>query len=414
LRTALANGRCFWNTLGLGLRLNQHKHGPTPGRFFAGLSAIESVAHMRHDPVSAESDLHCHARTVAALLDRECADWRERTLRSEKIFALQIPEVWSALHWLMEHSAPRSARPRPGRRAAKAGNSDASHVLICTIEPVLPQVIGAALQALSFRPLRNCRHVVRVADGHLPLYRGIIQWLREFGVPHTAAAAQSRNRYLNKWVALEAHCGGAPAAAVIDWDILNVGADGFPHPNGRTVSARKNPADSYAECAARLRDLAPQCWDGLRLPCAINSGFVLAAPAVLAQLARRTISLVDEMTRRGLGEPPWHAEQLAASIAAGECGLTPLGDEWNVTPQSPVDDAAVRLWHYNDATETTRAIKRNLDHPEFVFEALLALEPNWPTAARRFRELYEQVIDRVPRLRRPARPAFRRPLAAQP
>ena len=411
LRTAVENGCSFWKTLGLGLRLHEHKHGATIPRFSAALSAIESAARAGNGNISVDDKLESYARSVATLLDHEYRDWRERTRRSEKLFPLQIPEVWSALHWLMENVASRRARPRSGRRVANAENSDAGLVLICTVEPMLPQIIGAALQALSFRPVQNCRHVVRIVDGHLPQYRNVIQWLREFEITPQTVAPQGRNRYLNKWLALESHFLGATAAAVIDWDILNIGADGFPQPVGGTVSARKNPADSYTECAARIHDLAPQCWDGLQFRCAINSGFVLAAPAVLAQVARRTISLVDELRQRDLGNPPWHAEQLAASIAAGECGLTALGDEWNVTPQSPVADADVRLWHYNDGIETTRTIKLKLDQPDFVLEALADLEPNWPTAVRRFRELYQEVIDRVPRLLK-RRPASRRALAA--
>jgi hypothetical protein len=172
-----------------------------------------------------------------------------------------------------------------------------------------------------------------------------------------------------------------------------------------------NPAESYAECAPRLRDLAADRWNGAKLDCAINGGFVLATPAVLEQMARRIIELVAELEKRGIVQPHWNTEQLAVSLAAGECGLTPLEDDWNVTPQSPVADGAVRLWHYNDAVEATRTIKRNLDDPEIVFDALAELEPQWPAVTRRFRELYKEVMARVPSSQQQPRTERRRRVA---
>ena len=172
---------------------------------------------------------------------------------------------------------------------------------------------------------------------------------------------------------------------------------------GRTLSARRNPEATYAEFAPRVSDLAPGCWNGSELLCAINSGFALAAPATLSQMANRTFKLVAELEKRGLGDPPWHVEQLAASLAAGEVGLTSLGDEWNVTPQSPVPDSAVRLWHFNDAVAATRRIKRNLSDPEVVLASLATLEKKWPTTVRRFRDLYHEVMAHL----EPSRPRRR-------
>jgi glycosyltransferase involved in cell wall biosynthesis len=403
LAVALKNGRCFWMTLGLGLRLHGKKHGTTVERFLASVAALETAARVRRVAAAPAADLKSAARAVAAWLDRECADWRGRTLRAEKVFPLQIPEVWTALHWLVANVAP-AARPRHRNRQPVANVPDARHVLVCTIEPHLTQAIGAALQWLSLRTVPQCRYLVRIVDGDLPEQRGLAALLRELGVPHRSLSVSSRNRYLNKWTALAPDFLGATVAAVIDWDIINVSAVALPEPVGRTLSARKNPDAGYAEFATRLRDLAPQCWDGPLLRSAINSGFVLAAPAVLAQMADRTIELVAELEKRGLGDPPWQVEQLAASLAAGEAGLTALGDEWNVTPQSPVPDRAVRLWHFNDALAATRTIKRNLGSPEVVLEALAELESSWPTAVHRFRQLYNEVMNGVqlPRLRRRA------------
>ncbi|HWN95625.1 MAG TPA: nucleotidyltransferase domain-containing protein, partial [Methylomirabilota bacterium] len=394
LGTAMQNGRCFWMTLGLGLRLHAKKHGATVERFFASLSALETITRLRGAAVAPASELMPYARAVAALLDRECADWRERTRRSNKVFPLQIPEVWTALHWLVENVAP-VARPRRRNRELVANAPDARHVLVCTIEPHLTQAIGAALQSFSLRTMEQCRYLVRVVDGELPAHRGIVALLRELGIPHRSLSVGSRNRYLNKWTALAPDFLDAAVAAVIDWDIINVSAGALPEPVGRTLSARKNPDAGYAEFASRIRDLAPQCWDGPLLRCAINSGFVLAAPTALAQMAERTIELVAELEKRGLGDPPWQVEQLAASLAAGEVGLTALGDEWNVTPQSPVPESAVRLWHFNDATAATRTIKRNLASPGVVLKALAELESSWPTPVQRFRKLYQEVIDCV-------------------
>jgi len=394
LTSAVQNGSCFWRTLGLGLRLNAEKHGPIVRRFFSALAIVESAARVRYGTVSVEEDLESYAATVVAHLDRECADWRGRTRRAEKVFPLQVPEVWAALHWLAENIAP-GARPRRRASAPVANAPDARHVLICTIEPHMPQVIGAALQAFSLRTLPQCRYVVRIVNGDLPEHSSLVALLRELGISHRSLGVSHRNRYLNKWTALAPDFLDAEIAAVIDWDIINVSAHRLPAPMGRTLSARKNPDTSYAGFAARLRDLAPRYWDGSKLTCAINSGFVLAAPAVLAQMAERTIELVAELEKRGLGDPPWHVEQLAASLATGEGGLTPLDDEWNVTPQSPVPDSAVRFWHFNDAIAATRRIKRGLADPKIVLEALATLESKWPATVQHFRELYEEVMARV-------------------
>jgi hypothetical protein len=319
---------------------------------------------------------------------------------------LQIPEVWAALHWLVDH-VPPAARPQRRTSAPLTSDPDARHVLVCTIEPHLPQVIGAALQAFSVRAIPDCRYVVRIVNGDLPQHNALISLLRELGVAHRSLSVSSRNRYLNKWSELAPEFLDARVAAVIDWDIINVSAHDLPVPPGRTVSARRNPEASYAEFADRVSGLAPGCWNGSELLCAINSGFVLAAPAALAQMAKRTFTLVAELEKRGLGDPPWHVEQLAASLAAGEGGLTPLGNEWNVTPQSPVPDSAVRLWHFNDAVAATRRIKRNLSDPEVVLASLATLEKKWPTVVRRFRDLYHEVMAHLepsrPR-RRTARP----------
>jgi hypothetical protein len=94
---------------------------------------------------------------------------------------------------------------------------------------------------------------------------------------------------------------------------------------------------------------------------------------------------------------------LAASLATGEAGLAPLGDEWNVTPQSPVPDSAVCLWHFNDAVAATRRIKRNLSNAEVVLASLETLEKKWPSTVQRFRDLYLEVMAQL----EPSRPRRR-------
>jgi hypothetical protein len=242
-----------------------------------------------------------------------------------------------------------------------------------------------------------------VVNGDSPQHFELITMLSDLGVAHRSLSVSSRNRYLNKWSDLAPDFLDAQVAAVIDWDIINVSANELPVPAGRTVSARRNPDASYAEFAPRVCDLSPGCWNGSELLCAINSGFVVAAPAILARMAKRTIKIVAELEQRGLGDPPWHVEQLAASLATGEAGLAPLGDEWNVTPQSPVPDSAVCLWHFNDAVAATRRIKRNLSNAEVVLASLETLEKKWPSTVQRFRDLYLEVMAQL----EPSRPRRR-------
>jgi hypothetical protein len=77
--------------------------------------------------VNGEGDFSDEAAlTMAAAhaLDGFCPDWRQRVRAGESVFELQVPEVWNALHHLVDfplhvktRSKPRVARAR-GQRGA--------------------------------------------------------------------------------------------------------------------------------------------------------------------------------------------------------------------------------------------------------------------------------------------------------
>jgi hypothetical protein len=74
-------------------------------------------------------------------------------------------------------------------------------------------------------------------------------------------------------------------------------------------------------------------------------------------------------------------------MAIGQLDWSPLDSEWNVTPTSPTRDDAVILWHYNDGSELTRSLKRNLHRPDRTGELLAELAGRWPRQAERLAEL---------------------------
>jgi hypothetical protein len=100
-RRAVRNGWAFWLTLGVGLLLSRDKHGAALDRFCLGL---REIAHAVRLPEALEGlatlDLNRLEAPAAKALDAEMPNWQTAVRRQQKVFPLQVPEVWSALYWL--------------------------------------------------------------------------------------------------------------------------------------------------------------------------------------------------------------------------------------------------------------------------------------------------------------------------
>ncbi len=106
LRTALELGRTYWLLYALGTGLSPEKVGVLRERFIKALSVVLE----RADPdragevlgILAEGRLEPLAAYVGQTLDVEMPGWRQETAMGQRIFALQVPEVWVALRFILE------------------------------------------------------------------------------------------------------------------------------------------------------------------------------------------------------------------------------------------------------------------------------------------------------------------------
>jgi glycosyltransferase involved in cell wall biosynthesis len=106
LRTALQVGRTYWLLYALGTGLSPEKVGVLRERFIKALGVVLE----RADPdragevlgILAEGRLEPLAAYVRQSLNVEMPGWREETLEGKRIFALQVPEVWAALRFILE------------------------------------------------------------------------------------------------------------------------------------------------------------------------------------------------------------------------------------------------------------------------------------------------------------------------
>ena len=128
LQTAMKQGWCYWLVLGLGLRRHAAKYGPVAERYFVSLGKLRAHAIAEGQfQVNGEGDFSDEAALAVAAghaLDSFCPDWRQRVCAGESVFELQVPEVWNALHHLVDFPLrvktrlkPRLARAR-GKRVA--------------------------------------------------------------------------------------------------------------------------------------------------------------------------------------------------------------------------------------------------------------------------------------------------------
>jgi hypothetical protein len=98
LQSAVKEGVCFWLVMGIGLNLAAEKHGLLVRRYFRSLEQIASAAGLTL--LAHSNTLHAHSVYARAALDDLLPHWREAVADNRKVFPLQVPEVWQALHWL--------------------------------------------------------------------------------------------------------------------------------------------------------------------------------------------------------------------------------------------------------------------------------------------------------------------------
>jgi glycosyltransferase involved in cell wall biosynthesis len=106
LRTALQHGRIPWLLYAMSLRLQPEKVGALGERFLGALRVLlERVDAARYGEDLARladarpGPLGAHVR---AALDAEIPGWRADVAEGRRAFAFQVPELWTALRWVLE------------------------------------------------------------------------------------------------------------------------------------------------------------------------------------------------------------------------------------------------------------------------------------------------------------------------
>jgi hypothetical protein len=128
LKKAMNGGWCYWLVLGLGLRRHSAKYGPMVDRYFCSLAKLRAQAiAVRQLQPNGEGDFTDDmALAIAAThaLDEFRPDWRQAVRMGEALFELQVPEVWTALLYLLKSplrldtSIPSIAHPPLARCSA--------------------------------------------------------------------------------------------------------------------------------------------------------------------------------------------------------------------------------------------------------------------------------------------------------
>jgi hypothetical protein len=267
--------------------------------------------------------------------------------------------------------------------------------VVSVIEPDINQLLGSYILYLSLRshPALVDYHLVLV-DRSAKVASQMVRWARDRGLRCESRPPRSDNPYFNRWLFLDAFesLRAAPHVVLLDWDITYIPDARLPDAVDGSVRGRLNPPWLYQRHVRALRGTLPPgvVSDGGDLSSSVNSGVLISSGAALARVAERSNAWAGQILRDGPPIEPWAREQLITSIAVGEVGLSPLDERWNVTPLSPVDDAATCLWHYNDSTHATRRLKRNLVRPKLVEEICRELSGRWPRTIACFQELYEE------------------------
>lgn len=271
----------------------------------------------------------------------------------------------------------------------------------CTIEPDIRHLIGSHVQSISFRrcpsPHRYFLCVVDHANGVSAQFVG---WGRELGAACESRAPCSRNRYLNKFLVLEAFKEELKGRkiALLDWDVIYTGHEPIPTPSDPVIAARPNPSDLYAHVLSSgpLAELAGVRGCAGELHSSVNSGVLIGSLEALFRCAARTDWFATVVGTSAVSCPEWMQEQLALSLALQETGFVRLEDSWNVTATSSVRDYHTQLWHYNDGAELTRVLKKRLNRPSEVGAILGQLEARWANPVAVFRGSYDPAIAAPP------------------
>jgi hypothetical protein len=273
----------------------------------------------------------------------------------------------------------------------------AKPLVICTIEPQYAQVIGACMQFISLQETNPAPdYLLRIIDGEKAENAPIAALARVAAIPTRSTERHAANRFLNKWHQLpELLQDISGPVLLLDWDVLNSKQTQLPNCPSDKISARLNPRRFFSNMPEGVVSIGPQFWEGTDLPCSINSGVVIGPAELIAKAAHRVLELGPLIAQLAPESPDWQREKLAASIAFGELGLTPLGEEWNVTAFSGIPDAQVRFWHFHSGHDVTRKMKQSLHRPAELRVIVQGLSPRWTRQQEVFLGLYEAALQKL-------------------
>jgi predicted nucleotidyltransferase len=108
LEVAVSCGRELWLLVALGLELNAAKSGQLRMQFREALETV--LRRADSGPAGFDEDLRCLAsgdpqslgRHIRAVMDRQLPDWHDELQRGRRVFAFQVPEIWTALQWIAQ------------------------------------------------------------------------------------------------------------------------------------------------------------------------------------------------------------------------------------------------------------------------------------------------------------------------
>jgi hypothetical protein len=166
------------------------------------------------------------------------------------------------------------------------------------------------------------------------------------------------------------------------------------------VLCRRNPLDMYRALVRDAQGVLPRTLisDELDLLSSVNAGVVIASGRVMQRLAEVNFHWVDRIFKALDFGHLTDKDQMAFSVAVGQVGLALLDNSWNVTPLSPVADADVDLWHYNNSVHDMVELKRQMLRPAVVRRTIDKFRGQWPRTMRTFEHLYAEATS-APALR---------------
>ncbi len=104
LTQAMDVGRELWMAFGLGMSLQPEKYGVACDRFLDALAFvmqhIDRAGHAK-DVESIQSGTEALGHRLRNVMDTCLPEWRADVHRGHRVFAVQGPEIWNALRWLI-------------------------------------------------------------------------------------------------------------------------------------------------------------------------------------------------------------------------------------------------------------------------------------------------------------------------